>query len=53
MAAVIVTVEYEIEVPELDEAKNYEEVLGEVRDDWSYFIDRNGYTATCTDVQEF
>lgn len=55
MAMVTATVIYEFEVPELDEAETEDEyckILKEVKEGWSYFKEREGYTAWCEEVSE-
>lgn len=55
MATVTATVIYEFEVPELDEAETddeYYKILEEVKENWNYFKEREGYTAWCEEVSE-
>lgn len=53
MATVEITVNYTIDVPELDETETPEEeqeILENIKDDWSYHIERDGYEAYCESV---
>lgn len=55
MATVTATVIYEFEVPELDEVETddeYYKVLDEIKENWSWFKERDGYTAWCEEVSE-
>lgn len=56
MATVDIDIVYTIEVPELDEVKNDDElddILADIRENWPYYIDREGYEAYCSQVTDY
>lgn len=53
MATVDVHIIYTIKVPELDEVETEgecDEIMQDIYDDWTYYIDRDGYEACCAGV---